>query len=51
MNSHELLVLGAGVNLGVLLSFSVTLRGRLVDDRRACRVADARQQATAMERP
>lgn len=44
MNTHDALTLGAGINLGVLMSFAVVLVGNMSDDRRAQRTAEAQLQ-------
>lgn len=41
MNTHDALILTAGINLGVLTSYAVVLVGHMTDDRRAERTAEA----------
>lgn len=44
MNTHDALILTAGINLGVLTSYAVVLVGHIADDRRAQRTAEAQLQ-------
>lgn len=44
MNTHDALTLGAGINLGALMSYAVVLVGSMSDDRRAQRTAEAQLQ-------
>lgn len=44
MNTHDALILTAGINLGVLTSYAVVLVGHMMDDRRVQRTGEAQLQ-------
>lgn len=45
MTPHEIIIFGAGINLGVLLSLAFALLGDMADARRDQRAAEAQLQA------